>query len=409
MAPQPSARTVEATQAAYLQHQQAMLPYQTQASPEFNRLELRLIDCAIEKYCDHMHLDEAVPSQAIGILRQYVEETRYWTDRHAMIAACIFIACRQCDISMEYISVRAAVGTSTVLGLAVLLTIENQYYRRSADITMYKFRAKSAEEDCYMVTPPSGPSAMILRAYSTSDPKLVDLFCRSQDTALELQPEIIGYKIRTICRYKSLGEDVAVLAANIFKESSGDYPDSAVIAASIVLACRECDKFMKHAKILRLMGRGLLGMDLLILLEVEKTHYREAGAEDVGRPKVRVVPRNMHTLPIRVWAISPPWREEVLIRADYSSRDPKIMDLYCQSPKLDSPTSHHDPCNITIAPDTKGSIPSEEGDVASSTEWELVEHVNDELPDKNGSRDTGAKVFTLADSPGGSSGEWTMS
>lgn len=359
-----------------------------------------------------MHIDGAVASRATEVLRQYVEETRYWTDRHAMIAGCIFIGCRDCGVAIEYSSIRAAVGTTTVLGLAVLLAIENQYYGRNADVTRYKFRAMSAGDDCYMMTSPSGPSAMIARAYSTSDPKLVDLFCQSHETALELQPEIIGYKIRTVCRHMYLGADVAVLAANIFRDFLGHYPDDAVISASIFLACRECDKFLEHATILGLMGRRPSGMELSILLEVEKGFYREASSKDdetaIGRPKFSIVPRRMtsleHTLPIRVWTIWPLGREEVLIRADYSSRDPKIMDLCCRSPKLDGAIRHEDPCDITLDLGAKESMASEEADVASNAEWELVDHANDELRANKDSGVMGTEVVELAHFPGGSSG-----
>ena len=416
MAPQPSSHPVESTHTAHHQHQIATKASQTPTSPEFNRLELRLISTAIEKYCSNMHLHADIPSRAIQILKQFVEETRYWTDRHAMIAACIFVVCRQCGISMEYISVRAAVGTPTVPGLAVLLAIENQCYRRNADISTYKFRAMSTDDDCYMVTPPCGPSAMISRAYSTSDPKLVDLFCRSQVMALELKPEVIGYKIRTVCSYTHLGDDVAVLAASIFKTFLAHYPDDAVIAASIFLACRECDKFMEYATILGLMGRRPSGMELMILLEVEKAFYRDArGGDDetaISRPKFNAVHHIMaspvHTLPIRVWTIWPPGREEVLIKADYSSRDPKIMDLCCQSPKLDGPMEHENPCSTVVTLNDEESMPSEEGDTTINTDWELVEPINDEVQANKDSRDMGTEVAALADSLGGSSGGWTL-
>ena len=415
-APQPSALTAEGMHPAHRQQPEIMQASQTQASPEFNRLELRLTNSAIDKYCNHMSLDEAVPSRAIAILRQFVEETSYWTDRHAMIAACIFIACRECGVAMEYTSVRAAVGAPTVLGLAVLLAIENQYYRRNADIKRHKFRAMSADDECYMVTPPSGPSAMISRAYGTSDPKLVDLLSRSQETALEMQPEIIGYKIKTVCRYVYLGDDVAVLAASIFKDFTGQYPDDAVIAASIFLACRECDKFLEYATILDLMARRLSGIELSILLEVEKTHYREArgGADEaaIGKPKYSAVSRQMsstvHALASRAWTIWPPGREEVQVRADYNSRNPKIIDLCRQSPKLDGAIRHENSRNTTVALYAKESMPIEEGDTVSTGAWELVEPGNDELQANEESRDMGTEVAALADFPGGSPGGWTL-
>ena len=415
-ATQPSALTAEGTHPTHRQHKEKMPAAQTQASPEFNRLKLRLTSSAMDKYCSHMSLDEAVPSRATAILRQFVEETSYWTDRHAMIAPCIFIACRECGIAQEYTSVRAAVGAPTVLGLAVLLTIENQYYRRNADITKYIFRAMSAEDDCYMVVPPSEPSVMISRAYSTSDPKLVDLLCPSEATALELQPEIITYKIRTICRYMYLGEDVAILAAHIFKEFLGHYPEDAVITASIFLACRECDKFLEHANILDLMGRRPSEVELSILLEMEKMRYREARGEDdmiaIRRPKFDVVSRQVaspaHALPIHVWTIWPPGRKEVLIRADYSTKYSKIMDLCCQSPKLDDSIRHGNTGITTVAPDTKASMPSDEGDIASNAEWELVDQVSDELRYNKDSRDTGTEVVMLEDCLGGSARGWTM-
>ena len=368
-----------------------------------------------------MYLEDNVATRAIQILEQFITDTRHWTSRHAMMAACIFIACRECNQFMIYAAVCTALRTPIVQGLGVLLMIENVYYRHGAQITGGVFRVPGRP----FKGDPSGGlgtnTKFIPGNYSTKEAKLIHI-CRPSSAA-SCQLDLACDSIESCCKIMNLDGDVPGRAVDIYK---GAHPEKlpgydtrrALQAASIFLACRDCGQFVEYRTIINLMVKRLSrAMSLTILLGAEKTHYQESEGKDgekaTGSQSLYQVScdaeKPTYTSPTTIGTIWLQGRQAIIIRDGYNTIDPRIMDLCCQSPKIDS----------QIKPEDSKSMPADDitqeavhGDEISSTDdnksdWELLELI-DKLSVGNSSELMTADIGTIADTASGGSGGWTL-
>ena len=102
---------------------------------EFSPLELRWIHQAIQKYCQILHLDIAIASHTARILTDTTSrQPGLRRDLGAVMAACIFIACRESQkVIMKFAPICALSRTAVGTGLAYLLRVEMIYYRLQGD------------------------------------------------------------------------------------------------------------------------------------------------------------------------------------------------------------------------------------------------------------------------------------
>ena len=160
-------------------------------------LELRWTNQAIGHYCKILKLNASIANYALRTFQQLYEyDVRFQNDRHAVIAASIFLACRYFKRSMRYSTTLTLVRVSPESGFIMLLSAEVVLHQSreppcSGGLRMPEYLLASSAPcmNGKSIRLVDGSQVKVTSEYNESDPPMLD-FCwpnvvaMTQDVAL---------------------------------------------------------------------------------------------------------------------------------------------------------------------------------------------------------------------------------
>ena len=169
----------------------------TQRPVDVQCLELRWTNQAIGHYCKILDLNASIANYALRTFqRLYEYDARFQKDRHAVIAASIFLACRYFKRSMRYSTTLTLVRVSPESGFIMLLSAEVVLHQSreplcSGGLRMpeYLLRSNALYMNGKRIELVDGSRVIVTSEYNESDPPMLD-FCwpkvvaMTQDVAL---------------------------------------------------------------------------------------------------------------------------------------------------------------------------------------------------------------------------------
>ena len=98
---------------------------QAQRPVDVQCFEFRWANQAIGRYCKILNLNTSIASYALRVFQQlYKYDAKFQKDRQAVIAACIFVACRYVKRSIRYSTILTLLRVNPESGLIMLLSVE---------------------------------------------------------------------------------------------------------------------------------------------------------------------------------------------------------------------------------------------------------------------------------------------
>ena len=156
----------------------------TQRPVDVQCLELRWTNQAIDHYCKILGLNASIANYALRTFqRLYEYDARFQRDRHAVIAASIFLACRYFKRSMRYSTTLTLVRVSPESGIIMLLSAEVVLHQSreppcSSGLRMpeYVLRSNAPYMNGKSIELVDGSRVIVTSEYNESDPPMLD-FC----------------------------------------------------------------------------------------------------------------------------------------------------------------------------------------------------------------------------------------
>ena len=162
----------------------------TQRPEDVQSLELRWTRQAIGQYCKILNLNTSIANGALrAFQRLYEYDARFQKDRHAVIAASIFLACRYFKRSMRYSTILTLVRVNPESGFIMLLSAEiallqsrDPSYSGVLRMPEYSLAPNAPSMNGKRIGSVDGSRVFVTSDYNESDPPMRD-FCWSKVVA----------------------------------------------------------------------------------------------------------------------------------------------------------------------------------------------------------------------------------
>ncbi|KAL8796951.1 MAG: hypothetical protein Q9195_000722 [Heterodermia aff. obscurata] len=163
------------------------LQQQTQRPVDVQCLELRWTNQAIGQYCKILNLKTSIASYALHCFQQLCEhDAKFQKDRHAVIAASIFVACRYFKRSIRYSTILTLVRVNPESGFIMLLSVEmalpqssgvQSLYSRVLRMPEYMLASNAPSMQSKSIGFMDGSRVIVTNDYNESDPPMRNFCC----------------------------------------------------------------------------------------------------------------------------------------------------------------------------------------------------------------------------------------